>query len=317
MGQGWKIGFGAGLLALATACVVGGEDADPADWPGMASLQALQGRSVYHECGATMISPEWAITAGHCVEGIRVESNGRAVQYFPDATGRTMERFGPVGLAIGRGSLMDVPSSALFPVSEIVVHPDYDSGNPERGHDLALLRIEGRWEGEVAPLEGLTAGAVDTTGSYADTLVAGYGKIGETAQSEDGTSRTGRHVTAPSLILQEGYVPLVDVEDCQKQTAARIADYGLEDDLAGVAVDPATQICAGAGGVDSCQGDSGGPLMLRNYEDGPVQIGVVSWGLGCARPDSPGIYMRVSAYSGWISTVTGIAPAAGEATAEE
>ena len=317
MRRGWKIGIGAGVLALATACVVGGQDADPADWPGMASLQALQGRSVYHECGATMISPEWAITAGHCVEGVRVESNGRAAQYFPDATGRRMERFGPVGLAIGRGTLTDVPSSALFPVSEIVVHPQYDAGNPERGHDLALIRIEGRWEGEVAPLDGLTAPPIDMTGSYADTLVAGYGKLGETAQSEDGTSRTGRHVTAPSLILQEGYVPLVDMKACQKQTAARIAEYGLQDDMAGVAIDPETQICAGTGGVDSCQGDSGGPLMLRSYEHGPVQIGVVSWGLGCARPDSPGIYMRVSAYSGWISSVTGIAPAAAESTAEE
>ena len=63
MQRGWKIGIGAGLLALATACVVGGQEADPADWPGMASLQALQGRSVFHECGATMISPEWALRA--------------------------------------------------------------------------------------------------------------------------------------------------------------------------------------------------------------------------------------------------------------
>ena len=90
----------------------------------------------------------------------------------------------------------------------------------------------------MAPLDGLTAPPIDMTGSYADTLVAGYGKLGETAQSEDGTSRTGRHVTAPSLILQEGYVPLVDMKACQKQTAARIAEYGLQDDMAGVAIDP-------------------------------------------------------------------------------
>jgi len=65
---------------------------------------------------------------------------------------------------------------------------------------------------------------------------------------------------------------------------------------------PPNQICAGLeeGGVDSCQGDSGGPL----YMDGEI-FGVVSWGVGCAFPGYPGVYTEVSAYSDWISQVTG------------
>lgn len=54
-----------------------------------------------------------------------------------------------------------------------------------------------------------------------------------------------------------------------------------------------SMICAGYadGGVDSCQGDSGGPLIDTNTR----QIGIVSWGLGCAREHAPGLYARVGA----------------------
>jgi secreted trypsin-like serine protease len=46
---------------------------------------------------------------------------------------------------------------------------------------------------------------------------------------------------------------------------------------------------------DSCQGDSGGPLMTvpMNEEEEPVQVGIVGWGLGCARFPYPGVYARI------------------------
>ena len=60
-------------------------------------------------------------------------------------------------------------------------------------------------------------------------------------------------------------------------------------------------ICAGGAGADTCQGDSGGPLTSRSPGDrGYSVIGITSWGDGCARPDTFGVYTRLGRYLGWI-----------------
>lgn len=59
-----------------------------------------------------------------------------------------------------------------------------------------------------------------------------------------------------------------------------------------------SMVCAGhsGGGKDACQGDSGGPLVAQGR-----LIGLVSWGRGCGRADSPGVYTRIAPLADFVT----------------
>jgi len=63
-----------------------------------------------------------------------------------------------------------------------------------------------------------------------------------------------------------------------------------------------TMLCAADPSRDSCSGDSGGPLYMKR-NGFLVQLGIVSWGIGCARADSPGVYTRVTKMMDWIRRI--------------
>jgi trypsin len=68
----------------------------------------------------------------------------------------------------------------------------------------------------------------------------------------------------------------------------------------GFFINERTMLCASSTGKDSCFGDSGGPLLDHDS----FQVGIVSWGFGCADDAYPGVYTRVSAYLDWIRETT-------------
>ena len=61
-------------------------------------------------------------------------------------------------------------------------------------------------------------------------------------------------------------------------------------------MDENIMFCAGDEVHDSCVGDSGGPIVSSSGE----QVGIVSFGDGCAKEGKPGVYARISYVLPWI-----------------
>ena len=60
-----------------------------------------------------------------------------------------------------------------------------------------------------------------------------------------------------------------------------------------------------SGKSDACQGDSGGPFVRERYNPDVkghrwIQIGIVSWGEGCAYQGNYGFFTRTAPYVDWI-----------------
>ncbi|WP_329221691.1 serine protease [Streptomyces sp. NBC_01485] len=148
-------------------------------------------------------------------------------------------------------------------VRSVWVNPGYDSAS--NAGDFAVLTLA-----EPLPAAAVVAMAAEGDPAYAsgaEAVVYGWGDItGFGAYAH--TLRAARvHVLADAL-CERAYPGSAD--------GTYIAR---------------SMVCAGEvrGGRDACQGDSGGPLVA-----GGRLIGLVSWGSGCGRPGSPGVYTRVS-----------------------
>ncbi|MFJ6633617.1 S1 family peptidase [Streptomyces sp. NPDC091376] len=157
---------------------------------------------------------------------------------------------------------LEDPNAISVKSTEVLQAPGYNG----KGKDWALIKLE-------KPIDLPTlAIAGDDKLNTGDFDIAGWG-----ADKEGGDQQ--RH-------LLKAKVPFID------DTACGTA-YGDQ-------LTPGEELCAGildTGGVDTCQGDSGGPMFRKDDAGAWIQVGIVSWGEGCARPGKPGVYTEVSAFA--------------------
>ncbi|CAH0403493.1 unnamed protein product [Chilo suppressalis] len=157
------------------------------------------------------------------------------------------------------------------------MHPLWDANNKLHPHDydyqLVLLEkavpvtIASR-PIEIGSYEDLTPGNIVTVSGW------GYTKYKENKMQD---------------ILRRVDLPIISNEVCKSVPNKNY--HGITSRM----------FCAGYlnGTKDACQGDSGGPAVVNGR-----LVGLVSFGVGCALRDSPGVYSNVVAARPWIRELT-------------
>jgi len=220
-------------------------------------------------CGASFLGDKWVLTAAHCV----------------DSANASLFK-----MNVGEYDLSDGAEKAID-IANIYIHPLYDNEGYE--NDIALIELVSA-PVNAPPAVQIASAALTEQYAIENSLatVAGWG---------------GRQGYAPNEGPTSDFPDILHKVDLQLSSNTQCRDVFAEtfDVLAENTGVTDAMICASVieGGKGSCQGDSGGPLVI-NTNSGVQQVGIVSWGFGCAEAGYPGVYTRVSEFKGWISAIT-------------
>lgn len=296
-----------GLLKRGTnEKIVGGTKAAPGSYPFQAAIirvATTNGKvtGVSPVCGGTVLTSRWILSAAHCF----VEGAGGKVEGLRSTKNLLVH--------VGNTSLLaEDDARDWIPIKRIIAHPKYVTGT--NVNDIALVELE-RAPKRGAKVQQVTVVTRETEPTdlpeQAELRIIGWGT----------TSEGGR----PSPDLMETRLTAVDRNRCNRVLTSALvgspdARRALEDLSYVFNLTPAARraleqqlpqiggvvtpqmFCAGAAvdGVDTCQGDSGGPILSRKGDGPLVQVGIVSFGIGCGHAEFPGVYTRLALYIDWI-----------------
>jgi len=253
-------------IPVGTSRIIGGSDAGLNEYPFFVS---------WNGCAASLVAPDVILSAAHC-------NNIQSTTVFVGQSRRLADNTNGIRRTI----------VARRP------HPRYSTANPsnKNDYDILLMKLD-------RPVDPTFYQPIELNNEFEiprdnqELTVIGFGRTSPPSSSGN--------TDGPVLALQKVDVDVVPHPECN-------VNYG------GSRIKEDIMLCANARAKDSCSGDSGGPLFYKRLNGGVsearsmdgnskdpqsesyVQVGIVSWGRGCAILKFPGVYSRISAAYDWL-----------------